>query len=106
MLEANLWGIASEPSELRISEVGDWLQTQVKSSLKEKTSGEWVYAVLRLSVAASQLTRSVTRIRAIETGWLEEELGAERINLQPIKQRSLPIIEDCFQNIPFIRQPF
>jgi hypothetical protein len=75
MLEANLWGIASEPAQSRLSEVGDWLQSQVKSSLEEKTSGEWVYAVLRTGVATSQLTRSVTGIHAIETDWLKDKQG-------------------------------
>jgi uncharacterized membrane protein YgaE (UPF0421/DUF939 family) len=73
LLESNLWGLASEPVESRVSEVGDWLPTRVKSSLEGKTSDEWVYAVVRVGVAASQLARSVTGIRAIESDWLESK---------------------------------
>jgi hypothetical protein len=75
LLEANLWGIASEPGQSRLSEIGDWLQSQIKSSLDEKISGEWVYEVLRIGVATSQLSRSVAGIRAIETDWLEDQKG-------------------------------
>ena len=43
MLEANLWGMASDPDQSRLAEAGNWLQTQVKSSLEDKKSGEWAY---------------------------------------------------------------
>ena len=106
MLEGNLWRIESEPGEARMSEVGDWLQTQVKSSLKEKTSGEWVYAVLRIGIAASQLTSSVTGIRAIETSWLEDKPGAVPARPPALQvKKAVNQKEDCFQNIPFIPQP-
>jgi len=70
-LEAELWEIASGEAQAQLSEIGDRLQSQVKSSLEQKSSGDWVYSLLRIGAASSQLARSVTEVHTIQTAWKE-----------------------------------
>ena len=54
-----------------MSEAGDLLQSQVKSSLEEKPPGEWVYPLLQIGIAANQLTRSVADFHTYTIAWKE-----------------------------------
>ena len=89
MLEADLWSMASGKGLSRLSDIGDRLQSQVKSSRREKTSEEWVFPLLRLSVASGQLSRSVADIRAIEIAW-QEKPQAEKPLKSPALHPSKP----------------
>lgn len=70
-LEAELWEIAIGEAQAQLSEIGDRLQLQVKSSLEQKPPGEWVFLLLRIGAASSQLARSVTEVHTIQTAWKE-----------------------------------
>ena len=70
-LETELWEIASGEAQAQLSEIGDRLQSQVKSSLEQKPPGEWGFSLLRIGAASSQLARSVTQVHTIQTAWKE-----------------------------------
>ena len=89
MLEVDLWSMASGKGQSRLSDIGDRLQSQVKSSRREKTSEEWAFPLLRLSVASGQLSRSVADIRAIEIAW-QEKPQTERPLKSPAVHPSKP----------------
>lgn len=73
-LEYQLWGVASGEDQAQLTQIGDTLQSQLKSGLEEKPPGEWVYSLLRIGVAARQLARAVADIQAIEIDWKESEI--------------------------------
>lgn len=89
VLESDLWKMASDDSQSRLSEIGDRLQSQVKSSLEKEPSGEWVYSLLRIGVATGQLARSVADIHAIKTAWKESSQD-ETLTTPPALHPSKP----------------
>jgi hypothetical protein len=74
MLEDVLWDVASGKGQAQLTEIGDKLKSQLKSSLEEKPTEEWVYSLLRIGIASQQLTQSVAGIQTIEIAWNESQI--------------------------------
>ena len=74
-LEAELWNVASAKGMPQLTETGDALRSQLKSSLPEAPTQEWVYTLLRIGVASRQLAQSVAGIHTIEIGRNEAQIA-------------------------------
>ena len=68
-LENHLWEMASGEGQAELEQIGNTLQAQFKSSLGEKQSGGWANPILRIGIAARQLTHSVSQIQSIVVDW-------------------------------------
>ncbi len=71
ILEVDLWEMASNHRQSRLSDIGEWLKSKIKSSLELEPPAEWVDPLLRIGVASSQLARSVANLHDIEVAWKE-----------------------------------
>lgn len=101
VLEDQLWEMASGEEQTRLSEAGESLQKQVKSSLEEKPPGEWVFSILRMGIAARQLARSVADIHTLEIAWekgatdrpstIHSEIAPTQVFNSPRKKKSLTL---------------
>ena len=100
-LEAELWEIAIGEAQAQLSEIGDRLQLQVKSSLEQKPPGEWVFLLLRIGAASSQLARSVTEVHTIQTAGRRVRSTGHRKNLLLRIQLSLLLNRAKSQGTPF-----
>lgn len=88
ILEADLWEMASNHQQSRLSDIGEWLKSKIRSTLEAEPPAQWVVPVLRIGVASGQLARSVTNLHDIQVAWKEsgENLAARQApKLQPIK---------------------
>lgn len=74
VLEDHHLEMASGGDQLKLVEVGEALQLQLKSSLEGKPSAEWAFSLLRIGIAMHQLAHSIENIRTIEKDWNESAL--------------------------------
>ncbi len=68
VLEEQFSRAATGEEQRQLYEIGEQLQRQIKTSLEEKSGGEWMLNLLRMGIAARQLAQSVANIQKIEIG--------------------------------------
>jgi hypothetical protein len=93
-VEDELWNVASGKGHVQLADIGNNLQSKLRSSLYEKPSSNWVSSMLRLGIAARQLTQSVAELHSIEIAWNErppfEPISKSPATSQPISLKTLP----------------
>jgi len=73
-IEDELWNVASGKDQAQLSDAGDRFQSRVKFALEKELPGGRLRHLLRIGIAARQLTQSVAQIQAIKNTWNESQI--------------------------------